>query len=383
MAAQVTLEALETPCLVLDRTIMQRNVQALHARLRAVGMPLRPHLKTSKCTEIARLLVQGQPGGITVSTLAEADYFAAAGFRDIVYAVAVAPNKLAHVSTLVRSGVELKLLIDEASTARAASEVATRAGLEFPVLIEVDVDGHRSGVEAGTPELQALATTIHALPRLTLRGILSHAGSAYDCTSIDSIKGVAERERRVMSLAAESLVRAGVGCPEVSVGSTPTVRAAASFTGITEVRAGVFVFNDLMQVQLGGCAVVDIALSVLATVIGYHAAKHRLIIDAGWMSLSLESQFVGPTRIFGRIADLSGRCYDDLVLTGLNQEHGIVTRLSGRAIDEHELPVGTGVRVVPVHACSTAAAHDRYYVVEGGTAVVDIWRRLSGHSLPA
>lgn len=383
MAARGTLEALETPCLVLDRTIMERNVQALHARLRAVDVPLRPHVKTSKCIEIARLLVQGQPGGITVSTLAEADYFAGAGLRDIVYAVAVAPNKLAHVAALVRSGVELKLLIDDAFTARAASETAIRTGLEFPVLIEVDMDGHRSGVDAERPEFQALATTIQALPGLALRGILSHAGSAYDCTSIDSIIEVAERERRVMSLAAEALMRAGVRRPEVSVGSTPTVRAAASFIGITEVRAGVFVFNDLMQVQLGGCAMADIALSVLATVIGYHAAKHRIIIDAGWMSLSLESQFVGQTRIFGRIADLSGQCYDDLVLTGLNQEHGIVTRLSGRAIDEHELPVGTGIRVIPVHACSTAAPHDRYHVVDGSLAVVDVWRRLSGNTLPA
>ena len=362
---------------------MERNVQVLHARLRAVDVPLRPHVKTSKCIEIARLLVQGQPGGITVSTLAEAEYFASSGFRDILYAVAVAPNKLGHAAALVRSGVELKLLIDNASTARAASEVATHEGLEFPVLIEVDVDGHRSGVDAGTPEFQRLAAIIQALPGLALRGILSHAGSAYDCTTIDAIKDVAEQERQVMTLAAESLIRAGVARPEVSVGSTPTARAAESFIGITEVRAGVFVFNDLMQAQLGGCAIADIALSVLATVIGYHAAKHRIVIDAGWTSLSLESQVVGEARIFGRIADLNGRCYDDLVLTALNQEHGIVTRLSGSPIAHGELPVGSSIRIVPIHACSTAAAHDRYHVVEGSQAVVDVWRRLCGSSPPA
>lgn len=383
MAAAATLGALETPCLILDRVIMERNVQALHTRLRAADVPLRPHVKTSKCIEIARLLCRGQPGGITVSTLTEAEYFASRGFRDILYGVAVAPNKLAHAAALVRSGVELKLLLDNALTARAASEVATQEGVEFPVLIEVDVDGHRSGVAIGTPELHALAATIRELPGLALRGILSHAGSAYDCTTIDAIKDVAEQERRVMTLAAGLLTRVGVERPEVSVGSTPTARAAVTFMGITEVRAGVFVFNDLMQAQLGGCAMADIALSVLSTVIGYHSAKHRIVIDAGWSSLSLESQVVGQVRIFGRIADLNGRCCDDLVLTVLNQEHGIVTRLSGKPIAERELPVGSNVRIVPVHACSTAAAHDRYHVVEGSHAIVDVWRRLCGSSPPA
>lgn len=379
-----TLQTLETPCLVLDRVVMERNVQRLRERLRAVRVPLRPHLKTSKSIDIARRLIHEQPGGVAVSTLAEAEHFAGAGFRDILYAVAIAPNKLAHAAALARSGVRLRLLIDDESVGQAASAAAKAESVEFSVLLEVDVDGHRSGVDPHSSKLVKLATTIQALPGLTFQGILSHAGSSYDCSSIAAISDVADREREEMLAAREALARAGVACPEISVGSTPTVRAARCFEGITEVRAGVFVFNDLMQAELGGCAVDDIALSVLTRVIGHYAARNRLIIDAGWMALSLESQMLRGTRIFGRLAHVngSGCCDDDLVVTGLNQEHGIVTRLSGRPISANELPIGTPLRVVPVHACSTAAAHDRYHVVENGVNVIEVWRRVGGWSSP-
>jgi D-serine deaminase-like pyridoxal phosphate-dependent protein len=372
------LAALETPCLLVDRGILERNIERMHERLRLGGVPLRPHLKTTKCVEIARLMTRGQPGGVTVSTLAEAERFAAAGFRDILYAVAMAPNKLEHAANLRGAGTALTLLIDNVQMARLAGAVATRRGISFPVLIEIDVDGHRSGVLPAPEILVPMAQTIYATPGLELRGLLTHAGSGYDCNSLKGIADVAEQERMIMVEAARTLRAARLPCAEVSVGSTPTALTAASYAGVTEVRAGVFAFNDLMQARLGVCALEDIAISVLCTVIGHHAPQRRLIVDAGWTAVSQESQLLQGTQVHGRICDAQGRLIEDLALTMLNQEHGIVTRPSGRPIESEEFPVGLSLRILPVHACATAAAHDRYHMLTAGTDALEVWPRFGG-----
>jgi D-serine deaminase-like pyridoxal phosphate-dependent protein len=378
----MTPAQLETPCLLLEPKILERNIERMHERLRSGGVPLRPHVKTTKCIEIARRMIRSQPGGITVSTLKEAECFAAAGFRDIVYAVAIAPNKLEHAAALRNSGVALTLLLDNAEAAHLGAAVATRRGTRFPVLIEIDVDGHRSGISPERQALVSMAQAIHSVPGLELRGVLTHAGSAYDRNSLEGIAEVADIERKIMVQAAQTLRQAGFPCAEVSVGSTPTALATKSYAGVTEVRAGVFPFNDLMQTRLGVCTVNDIAISVLCTVIGHHAPQRRLIVDAGWTALSQEAQSLGSTQIHGRICDLQGRLIEDLAVTMLNQEHGIVTRPSGGEVNAAQFPVGTSLRILPVHACATAAAHDRYHVLNDAQDAMEVWPRFGGWSSP-
>jgi D-serine deaminase-like pyridoxal phosphate-dependent protein len=327
-------------------------------------------------------MTRGQPGGITVSTLAEAERFAAAGFRDVLYAVAMAPNKLEHAANLRCAGTALTLLIDNVQMARLAGAAASRADVTFSVLIEIDVDGHRSGVLPAAEVLVPIAQAIHSTPGLQLRGLLSHAGSGYDCDTLEGIAAAAERERMIMIEAAGTLRAARLPCAKVSVGSTPTALTATSYAGVTEVRAGVFAFNDLMQARLGVCTLDDIAISVLCTVIGHHAPQRRLIVDAGWTAVSQESQLHQGIQIHGRICDVQGRLIDDLALTMLNQEHGIVTRLSGRPVESAEFPVGTSLRILPIHACATAAAHDRYHVLTAGTDAMEVWPRFGGWTLP-
>jgi D-serine deaminase-like pyridoxal phosphate-dependent protein len=369
------IDRLETPSLILDAVVMDHNIRRLQSRLRAANVPLRPHLKTSKCVQVARAIAAHGERGIAVSTLREAERFAAAGFRDILYAVVIAPDKLARAAALRAAGTELTLLIDGADIARRAAMAAARHGVELAVLIEVDVDGHRSGVDPAA--LEPLARLIASSPGLRLRGIASHAGSAYDCRGRDGIARVAERERVLMIGAARLLRDSGLPCEVVSVGSTPTAIAAESFAGITEVRAGVFVFNDLMQAQLGVCAFEDIALGVLCSVIGHHRAGDRLIVDAGWSALSQDSLLEGEARIFGRLCAADGRLLPDLAVTLLNQEHGIVTHLAGRPLAAREFPVGTKLRVLPVHACATASMHDGYQVLEDGV-LAERWPRFGG-----
>jgi D-serine deaminase-like pyridoxal phosphate-dependent protein len=180
---------------------------------------------------------------------------------------------------------------------------------------------------------------------------------------------------------AKALREAGLPCPIVSVGSTPTAHFARDLTGVTEVRAGVFVFFDLVMAGLGVCAVDDIALSVLATVIGHQREKGWLVLDAGWTAMSRDrgtaSQAIDQG--YGIVCDVTGRPFQDLIMSGNHQEHGIVSIRKGSSAQLPNLPVGSLVRVLPNHACATAAQHDRYHVFnEDPRQIAAVWPRFSG-----
>jgi D-serine deaminase-like pyridoxal phosphate-dependent protein len=374
-----TLEQLETPALLLDAARMERNIARMRSRLQALGVSFRPHVKTSKSVDVVRRMVAAPQGPITVSTLLEADHFAGQGFRDILYAVCIAPNKLDHVARLQSQDVRLSLILDNMDTARMLAARAKSHGERFDVLLEIDTDGHRSGVRPDAPELVDIGKYL-ARAGITLRGVLTHAGSSYDCGSPDEIHAMAEQERAGAVHAAQRLRAAGLEAPVVSVGSTPTALFARDLTGVTEVRAGVFVFFDLFMAGLSVCRLDDVALSVLATVIGHQKEKGWTILDAGWMAMSRDRGTAGQPvdQGYGLVCDLEGRPLDDLVVIGANQEHGIVSPRSGQPDAARHLPVGTRVRILPNHACSTAAQHGRYVVLGEDRQVAASWPRFRG-----
>jgi D-serine deaminase-like pyridoxal phosphate-dependent protein len=375
--AQRTLEQLETPALLLDPQRMDRNIERMRSRLNALGVSFRPHVKTNKSIDVTRrILPSGGP--ITVSTLLEADYFAKHGFRDILYAVCIAPNKLAHVAALQAQGVQLSIILDSMETATVLAEAHAR-GRRLDVLIEIDSDGHRSGVKPDAAELVEIAKFLES-GGIPVRGVLTHAGSSYECTCVEAIRAMAEQERTAVVHAAGRLRAAGMACPVVSVGSTPTAMFAQHLEGVTEVRAGVFVFYDLVMAGLDVCSVDDIALSVLGTVIGHRSDQGWTLLDAGWMAMSRDrgtaSQPVDQG--YGLVCDLDGRPLGDLILVGANQEHGIMAHRSGKADAVPHLPVGTQVRILPNHACSTAAQYDHYQVVGPDRRITATWPRFNG-----
>jgi D-serine deaminase-like pyridoxal phosphate-dependent protein len=352
---------------VLDAGIMEANVARLRGRLRKLGAPLRPHVKTAKCIEVAKRCLEGQPGGITVSTLAEAEYFASKGVRDILYAVGIAPNKVAHVEDLRRRGVDVTIVLDNLEQARFASHI--------PSLIEIDCDNHRSGVKPDDPRLPELGRAVK-----NLRGVMTHAGSSYSCRSTEAIAEVAEMERRAVVVAAETLKREKPSASIVSVGSTPTAHFARSLEGVSEVRAGVYVFFDLVMAGISVCRVEDIALSVLATVIGHQADKGWAIIDAGWMAMSRDRGTAAQPvdQGYGLVCDAGGRPLEGVIVSDANQEHGILSHRSGETGCMPELPVGTLVRILPNHACATGAQHKAYHVVRGSPRIEARWERIGG-----
>jgi D-serine deaminase-like pyridoxal phosphate-dependent protein len=373
------LAGLPTPCLLLDRERMQANIDRMAARARELGVRLRPHVKTCKSAEIARRLTGGHDAGITVSTLREAEYFADAGFRDILYAVSVVPQRMARVLALKDRGIDLQLLLDAPQTAREVAAIAAAAGRTVDAWIEIDVDGHRAGLEPDDPALIGLGRLLQDTPGIRLAGVLTHAGGAYDCRTADELERHAEQERRRCVRAARNLETAGVACPAVSVGSTPTALAARSLDGVSELRAGVYVFFDLFQAGLGVCSVDDIALSVLTTVISHKRAPRRLLVDAGGLALSKDRGTAGQARDCGyglvaRAAD--GRPVAGLRVGEVNQEHGLIDLPEG--CDFSDFPVGSRLRILPNHACMTAAAHDAYHVLDGRGNPVDRWPRCNG-----
>ncbi len=374
-----TLDRLETPALLLDEAQMDRNIKRMRGRLRQLGVAFRPHVKTNKSIDVSRRLMETPDGPITVSTLLEAEYFADHGVTDILYAVCIAPNKLDHVAALQARGVRLSLILDSMETARLLAARSKERGDRFDVLVEIDSDGHRSGIKPHAPALLEIGQFLEAAG-IPVRGVLTHAGSSYDCATPEAIRAMAVQERDAVVHAAGRLRAVGIACPVVSVGSTPTALFADNLAGVTEVRAGVFVFFDLVMAGLGVCSLDEIAVSVLATVIGHRPDKGWTLLDAGWMAMSRDrgtaSQPVDQG--YGLVCGLDGRPLHDLILVGANQEHGIMAHRSGRSDGAVHLPVGTQVRILPNHACSTAAQYPNYQVLDATGNVTVSWPRFSG-----
>lgn len=374
------LRKLPTPSLILDERRMLRNIDRLRTRMDALGVALRPHLKTNKSVDVAKRLLARSNGPATVSTLKEAEVFAAADVKDILYAVGIGPDKLARVLALRAAGCDLMIVLDSAAQAEAVTEASRRSGDAIPVLIEIDCDGHRSGLLPNNPQVVAIGRILHD-GGAALRGVITHAGESYGVVGADALAAFAERERAAAVAAATALRSAGLPCPVVSVGSTPTAHFARDLTGVTEVRAGVYVFFDLAMAGIGVCTSDDIALSVLTTVIGHQKERGWIMIDAGWMAMSRDrgtaSQAVDQG--YGLVCDIEGRILDDLIVASVNQEHGVVAlRPSGKGLLP-ELPVGAKLRILPNHACATAAQFDGYEVTpaEAGAPLAH-WPRFRG-----
>ena len=369
------LQELDTPALLLEADKMERNCARMREKLAAHGVALRPHVKTGKSVEVARAALGRGTGAITVSTVREAEYFFDHGFGDILYAVGIVPGKVRRLATLARRGATVNAIVDSVEAAREYLAAVKAEGVDMGALIEVDSDGHRAGIPPGDRRLVEVAAALEG----RLRGVMTHAGDSYICPSTEAIRDFAEMERRAVVDSARALREAGHDCPIVSVGSTPTATFAASFEGVTEVRVGVYVFHDLVMAGLGVCKVDDIALSVLASVIGHQAEKGWLITDAGWMAMSRDRGTAKQRtdQGYGLVCDARGQPVEDLIVIEANQEHGIIARRGGGPLDVARFPIGSMMRVLPNHACATAAQFGEYQVLRDGR-LTETWERFGG-----
>jgi D-serine deaminase-like pyridoxal phosphate-dependent protein len=344
-------------------------------------------MKTAKSVDVGRLATRESSVGVTVSTLAEAEHFAQAGFREITYAVGIAGHKVAALAELQRRyGARISLLADSVAAVDDVARHAVAVGERFTLLIEIDSGGGRGGVSADGPEVLAISEAVRASPWLSLAGVLTHAGQSYGASSVEAIRQIAEEERVAVTRAADRLRALGLEVPVVSVGSTPTALHARSLSGVTEMRPGVYTLFDLAQVALGSCTVDDIAVSVLATVIGHNPRARRMLIDAGALALSKDlSGNQGGRKVgYGLVCPATGgRPVEGFMVADVHQEHGLVAYEGTDDGLESRYPVGSRVRILPNHACLMAAPYDRYYLVRGTDPRVEgVWSKVTGWSAP-
>ena len=312
----------------------------------------------------------GTYGPITVSTLAEAEGFADAGFRDITYAVPIAPTreKLARAAAMAQRVERLSVLIDSDAALRALEEF----DFTFDVFLKVDCGTHRAGVDPQSPDSVRLAMAMARSEGVRFQGLLTHAGHAYNARDVDEIRRVAAEESGCLTRFRALLASEGLGDAKRSIGSTPTASVVDRFSECDEVRPGNYVFYDAFQATIGSCKLEDVAVSVLATVIGSYPERSTILVDAGALALSKD---VGPDHIdprfgYGIVCDLDLRPLPSARVLSLSQEHGKI------ATQTH-VPVGTRLRIIPNHSCLTAAMFERYHVIERGK-VVDMWKPLRG-----
>jgi D-serine deaminase-like pyridoxal phosphate-dependent protein len=362
------LEDLTTPFFVVDRAIARRNAERMREKAAGSSVVLRPHVKTHKTVEGARLQLGTDFGPITVSTIAEAEDFADHGFEDITYAVPVSPSKLDRCAAIGGRVARLNLLADCAATVAAMEEFARANIVSFDVFLKIDCGYHRAGVEPSDPEAVRLAKGLDESSVLRFRGLLTHAGHAYHARSREEVLPIAAAEQKCLTDFARVLAAEGIGGLCRSVGSTPTMSVAGAIDA-DEIRPGNYLFFDVFQATIGSCSLEDCAAWVAASVIGVYEERGEAILDCGSLALSKDegATHVDPDAGFGVVTDLAGRRLP-CRLRSLSQEHGILSFDEASGLP----PVGTLVRIVPNHSCLTAALHESYIVVEGGE-VVDEW----------
>lgn len=365
------INEISTPSLLLDIARVRHNAARISEIAIRNNVRLRPHVKTHKCIEVARIQTAGHGGAITVSTLAEARAFAKLGFNDITYAVPIERGKFADAIEILQSCVKLNLLTDDVDTVTLLNEAAGKAGVSFDVFVKIDCGTHRVGVEPQTAEAMEIPRQIADSKNLNFAGILTHAGHSYNVQTKEQILEVARHERDVMVELAGRLRDANIEVPTVSIGSTPTISTVDHLDGIDEIRPGNYIFYDAFQATLGSCGFEDTALTVLAAIVHKDKTRRRIVVDAGAIAISKDRGPVGidPACGYGHVLDIEGREIG-MRVTSLSQEHGEIEVPDSDMFDRFK--VGDRVRILTNHSCLTAAQHTHYNIIENGR-VVDRW----------
>lgn len=359
----MNLAQLRTPCVLVDSTRVERNLERLQTAARQRGLQLRPHAKTHKSVALAKRQIAGGAAGICCAKLGEAEVFAAAGIEDIRLPYPLNPVNAERVIELL-DRTRLSFIVDHADVAQGWSDAMHRAGREVDVLVKVDVGFHRCGIDPDRPDAADFVARIADLPGLRFRGLLSHAGHGYAATTEEHVRTIAEAEARALDVLARAVRAKGVDVPEISVGATPTVRYSLGQKGLTELRPGNYIYFDRTQVALGAADWDDCALTVLARVVTKPAAD-RIILDSGSKTLTNDlARGFTPAPGYGAVLrSVTGHQAPDesLVVERLSEEHANVRVTTGA----HALEPGDLVRIVPNHSCVVSNLVDAAWLVDG------------------
>jgi D-serine deaminase-like pyridoxal phosphate-dependent protein len=371
--------ALDTPAMLIDLDIVDANLAKMAAFARRAGLRLRPHAKTHKSLAMARRQLAAGAAGLCVATVSEAAALAAAvqagespagegrageGQPDLTLAYPiVGERKLSRLAEVCRD-VRVTLVADSTGVIDGYQDLARRLGQTVPVLVEVDTGMNRAGAPARV--VPGLARHIAASAGLRFAGILTHAGHAHNATSQRGIEQVARQEAAIMGDVRAELERAGHEVPVVSAGSSLTARYLSAADGITEIRPGTYIYNDLRTLACWSCTAEEMAASMLATVVS--VGQSRATVDAGSKTLTTTTD---PAAGAGHLA---GR--PDAVLARTSEEHGVLEVGGPPAFGP-----GDRVRILPVHVCVWTDLQPEVYGIRGGQVVERIRVDAFRHSL--
>ena len=358
----MTLADLATPCVLIDKVRLERNLDRMQAAVNARGIRLRPHAKTHKSPILARLQLDRGAVGICCAKLGEAEKFADAGIEDIRLPYPLNPVNRDRVLDLL-GRTSLSFIVDDLEVARGWSAALASSGRSVDVLVKVDVGFHRCGIDPDHPRAAETIARIAELPGLRFRGLLSHAGQAYGAASEDEAAAIAAAEARLLTGLAAAVKQLGPPVDEISVGATPTARFSVQQSGITEMRPGNYIYYDRTQVGLGSATWDDCALTVLARVVST-PAPDRAILDSGSKTLTNDLARGMSSAGYGAVCvDLASRTPDDsLLIERLSEEHATV---KVRGAPSRELRTGDLVRVIPNHSCVVSNLVDAVWLVDG------------------
>jgi len=353
-----------TPALLVDLDRMERNIAAWQAMADRNGIGLRPHIKTHKTPEIAARQIAAGACGIASAKPTEAEVFVAAGCDDVVIAYpTVGEDKWARLAGMAAEA-RLTVNVDSEHQARGLSAAAVAAGAEMRVQIEIDTGLHRVGLDPGDyAAIEAFAGAIDALPGIELDGVTTHRGKFGDRLGRLTNAEAGHEEGSILVGLAERLRADGHATPNVTAGGSVTGPGVAEVDGVTEVRAGTYVFYDAMQVAAGSAQTGDVALSILATVISTRRAGWTTV-DAGSKTFSGDRGVVDASAAVGGISD----CVDiDATVMRVTEEHGMVRLGDGASVE-----VGQKLRFMPYHVCTAVNLADQLVGVRAGV-VETVW----------
>lgn len=339
-------------------------------RCAALGVSLRPHVKTHKTLEGALLQTGGTKRRIVVSTLAEAQFFAKGGFDDILYAVPITPDKLDEAAELTSRLEAFHIMIDHPAQVDAIlARAAPADGKTWSVIIMVDCGYRRDGVDPDDTASIDLAKKLTEAPHVTLAGVYTHGGHSYGAKKVEEVLSIGEAERDAVVRFAESIKKLNSPCSNIGVGSTPTCsNPPSNLHGVTEMHPGNYLYYDMMQVELGSCKTSDVAVRVCTRVIGQYPKQNMLLIDMGWTGISAQGADKGYGAIDG---------HPELKINVLKQEAGEVVSADGAPLDFSRYPVGHVLKVLPWHSCAATHQHRAVHVVEDGK-LVGQWEQVRG-----
>jgi D-serine deaminase-like pyridoxal phosphate-dependent protein len=350
---------IDTPALVVDLDIFERNLARVAGYAREHGLRLRPHTKTHKSVRLAKQQIASGAAGLTVAKVSEAEVMLAAEPDDLLVAYPIIGHtKLARLTEVARR-TRVTVALDSTFAARQLSDAARAAQVEIGVLAEVDAGLGRVGVAPGEPLLQ-LAQTIGKLPHLRFAGIAFYPGhiKTLDESGLRALAELSDLLRGIL----DDFRAAGIEIGTVSGGSTPTLFHSHEIHGLTEIRPGTYVFNDLNTIRSGACALEDCAATILATVVST-ARPGQMIIDGGSKTFSSDRLANTAEVTFGHLVEAPGARFHKM-----NEEHGFIDLSHAEA----EFSVGDRVRVIPNHICVAVNLHEKVYGLRGDT-VEEVW----------